>query len=101
MDLKKAEKSFRNSSQPPGRDHQVKTTTGPLRWATQTLGIGDAAPIVAPVVEQVVVREIIDGLQLGPRLQSEHRPVADGSHVPSVQFSAVQPPNSGAANDSP
>jgi hypothetical protein len=77
----------------PSRNNRWAIALGHL--PPQSLRIGNAAPIT----EQVVVREIIDGLQLGSRLQSAHRAVADGSHVPSVQFSTVQPRNSGAAND--
>jgi hypothetical protein len=93
MDLKKAEISVGNSSRPPGRDHQVKTTVGLLRWAT--FHHSHCASVMRPQLlrpsSSKSSREIIDGLRLCLRPLSEHSAVAEGSNVPSVQFSGVQP----------
>jgi len=70
-------------TRPPSQNNRWAIALGHLAPRSR---IGGAPPIAAPAVEQVVVREIIDGLRLGPRLQCEHRGVADGSHVSSLQF---------------
>jgi hypothetical protein len=57
---------FGYSRRPP-TTHRSSCRVGLLR-------IGGAAPIAAPVVEQVVEREIIDGLRLGPRPEVKHSP---------------------------
>jgi hypothetical protein len=68
-----------SSSRRPSTTHRSSCRVGPLR-------IGDAAPIAAPVVEQVVEREIIDGLRLGPRPELKHSPSLWQSCAISVIF---------------
>jgi len=54
-----------------------------------SLRILDVAPIAAPGVEQVVVREIIDGLPLGPRLLSVHSAAVQPCATSAILYRAT------------